>query len=271
MAHIVLISAWQRDSESTTISKKEYKAHALLVILGQSLKRRKYFDFDAKVNNYFQEGVQSTCIAANSGSKSKMLILRLNIKVAWLWYRVYVFTDRKDFIDKKKRFLAQKCHCSGWWWWWWMLEYQWQWPLCQSLWWWCWSSGGCSGAWRWCWWCQRQKEEGHGGGGGKNPKRRIEQGRGRAWRWWWDLGLQWLGQRSERWQKGGVQSGLDQEDGDPEESKEGYWSLEGSRDGDCSRGCCGGGGYGRQGSVTTPHRGRTGQSGWQRRNPESSQ
>ena len=104
MAHIVLISAWQRDSESTTISKKEYKAHALLVILGQSLKRRKYFDFDAKVNNYFQEGVQSTCIAANSGSKSKMLILRLNIKVAWLWYRVYVFTDRKDFIDKKKDF-----------------------------------------------------------------------------------------------------------------------------------------------------------------------
>ena len=30
----------QRDSKSTTISKKEYKAHALLVILGQSLKRR---------------------------------------------------------------------------------------------------------------------------------------------------------------------------------------------------------------------------------------
>ena len=74
----------QRDSKSTTISKKEYKAHALLVILGQSLKRRKYFDFDAKVNNYFQEGVQSTCIAANSGSKSRMLILRLNIMVARL-------------------------------------------------------------------------------------------------------------------------------------------------------------------------------------------
>ena len=104
MAHIVLISAWQRDSESTTISKKEYKAHALLVILGQSLKRRKYFDFDAKVNNYFQEGVQSTCIAANSGSKSRMLILRLNIMVARLWYWDYVFTDRKDFIDKKKDF-----------------------------------------------------------------------------------------------------------------------------------------------------------------------
>ena len=79
---------------------------------GSKSKKKKYFDFDAKVNNYFQEGVQSTCIAANSGSKSRMLILRLDIMVARL--------------------------------------------------------------------CQRQKEEGRGGGGGKNPKRRIEQGRGKA-------------------------------------------------------------------------------------------
>ena len=109
------------------------------------------------------------------------------------------------------------------------------------------------------------RKKGRGGGGGRNPaaKRRIGQGRGRS--------VVVVVRDPRWWQKGGVQSGLDQEDGDPEESKEGYWSLEGSRDGDCSRGCCGGGGYGRQGSVTTPHRGRTGQSGWQRRNPESSQ
>ena len=63
------------------------------------------------------------------------------------------------------------------------------------------------------------------------------------------------------WQKGGVQSGLDQEDGDPEESKEGYWSLEGSRGGDCSRRCCGGGGYGGQGSVDNASQ-RSNRSKW---------
>ena len=55
------------------------------------------------------------------------------------------------------------------------------------------------------------------------------------------------------------------------ESEEGYWSLEGSRGGDRSGGCCGVGDGGGRGSVDNADHGHTGQSGRQRRNPDRSQ